>query len=247
MKIIALIPARYAATRFPAKLMTDLCGKPVIVRTYLSTLATGVFDKVMVVTDHQDIADQILAVGGEVYYSKLPHESGSDRIAEAAREIEGDIFVNVQGDEPFQDPTSLEDLTAAFQNSEVQVASLMASINDDELYNNPNVVKVVVDKNSNSLYFSRSAIPFFRNTTLTKKTYRHIGVYAYRKEALLAFTQMEKTYLEEVEMLEQLRLLENGIRIKMVETVHEAIAIDTPDDLVKAINYHKSLGLGSKI
>lgn len=243
MKIIALIPARYAATRFPAKLMTDLCGKPVIARTYLSTMATGVFDKVMVVTDHQDIADQIINVGGEVYFSKMIHESGSDRIAEAAREIEGDIFVNVQGDEPFQDPKSLADLVAAFQDPEVQVASLMASIQDDELYSNFNVVKVVTDKNSNSLYFSRSAIPFFRNTALTKKTYRHIGVYAYRKEALLAFTQMEKTYLEEAEMLEQLRLLENGIKIKMVETVHEAIAIDTPADLQKAILYYKSLGL----
>jgi len=243
MKIIALIPARYAATRFPAKLMTDLCGKPVIARTYLSTLATGVFDKVMVVTDHQDIADQILEVGGEVYFSNLVHESGSDRIAEAAREIDGDIFVNVQGDEPFQDPKSLADLVAAFKDTDVKVASLMASIKDDELVTNPNVVKVVVDKNSHSLYFSRSAIPYFRNATMAKKVYRHIGVYAYRKDALLAFTQMEKTYLEETEMLEQLRLLENGIKIRMVETVHESIAIDTPDDLQKAIEYYKSLGL----
>jgi len=243
MKKIALIPARYAATRFPAKLMTDLCGKPVITRTYLSTLATGVFDKVMVVTDHQDIADQILEVGGEVYFSKLTHESGSDRIAEAAIGIDGDIFVNVQGDEPFQDPKSLADLVAAFEETEVQVASLMTPIHKDELLANPNVVKVVVDNKSNSLYFSRSGIPYFRNTTLPKKMYRHIGVYGYRKEALLAFTQMEKTYLEETEMLEQLRLLENGIKIKMVETVHEAIAIDTPEDLQKAIEYYKSLNL----
>ncbi|HSJ66177.1 MAG TPA: 3-deoxy-manno-octulosonate cytidylyltransferase [Anditalea sp.] len=243
MKIIALIPARYAATRFPAKLMTDLCGKSVISRTYLSTLATGVFHEVMVVTDHQDIADQILEVGGKVFFSKMSHESGSDRIAEAAREIEGDIFVNVQGDEPFQDPKSLADLVASFSDPEVQVASLMAPIKEEGVYENPNVVKVVVDKNSNSLYFSRSGIPYFRNTSMTRKIHRHIGVYAYRKEALLAFTQMEKTYLEEAEMLEQLRLLENGIKIKMVETVHEAIAIDTPDDLQKAIKYYKSLRL----
>jgi len=241
MKIIALIPARYAATRFPAKLMSDLCGKTVIARTYLSTMSTGVFDKVMVVTDHQDIADRIYEVGGEIFFSKVPHESGSDRIAEAAREIDGEIFVNVQGDEPFQDQRSLSDLVAVFKDPKVQVASLMTPIEDEEKYNNPNVVKVIVDSTSDALYFSRSGIPFFRNTNVSKKVFRHIGVYAYRKEALLAFTQMEKTYLEEAEMLEQLRLIENGIKIKMVQTFHEALAIDTPEDLQKAIVHFKSL------
>ena len=243
MKIIALIPARFAATRFPAKLISDLCGKSVIARTYLSTVDTGVFDKVMVVTDHQDIADRIEELGGEVFFSKELHESGSDRIAEAATEIEGDIFVNVQGDEPFQDPKSLSDLVAVFKDPEVRVASLMTPIDHTDSYSNPNVVKVVVDSTSNALYFSRSGIPFFRNTQLSKKVYRHIGVYAYRKETLLAFTRMEKTYLEEAEMLEQLRLLENGIKIKMVQTVHEAIAIDTPEDLEKAIAYYKALSI----
>jgi len=243
MKIIALIPARFAATRFPAKLISDLCGKSVIARTYLSTVDTGVFDKVMVVTDHQDIADRIEELGGEVFFSKELHESGSDRIAEAAKEIEGDIFVNVQGDEPFQDPKSLSDLVAVFKDPEVRVASLMTPIDHTDSYSNPNVVKVVVDSTSNALYFSRSGIPFFRNTQLSKKVYRHIGVYAYRKETLLAFTRMEKTYLEEAEMLEQLRLLENGIKIKMVQTVHEAIAIDTPEDLEKAIAYYKALSI----
>jgi len=241
MIIVALIPARYAATRFPAKLMADLCGKTVIARTYLSTWSTGVFDKVMVVTDHQDIADRIYEVGGEVFFSKMSHESGSDRIAEAAREIEGDIFVNVQGDEPFQDQQSLSDLVAVFKDPKVQVASLMTPIEDEVQYNNPNVVKVTVGTASNALYFSRSGIPFFRNTDLPKKVFRHIGVYAYRKEALLAFTQMEKTYLEEAEMLEQLRLLENGIKIQMVQTAHEALAIDVPADLEKAIIHFKSL------
>ncbi|KEO74175.1 3-deoxy-manno-octulosonate cytidylyltransferase [Anditalea andensis] len=241
MKVIALIPARYAASRFPAKLMSDLCGKPVIVRTYLSTLATGVFDKVMVVTDHRDIADQITAIGGDVYFSHFPHESGSDRIAEAARNMEGDIFVNVQGDEPFQDTRSLADLVAAFKSPEVKVASLMSCFTPVDGSVNSNIVKVVVDKNDYALYFSRSEIPFFRNTAVTRKAYRHIGVYAYRKETLLTFTQMDKTYLEEAEMLEQLRLLENGIRIKMVETQHEAIAIDTPEDLQKAIHYFQKL------
>lgn len=240
MKIIALIPARYAASRFPAKLMQDLCGKPVIVRTYLSTVATGVFDKVMVVTDHQDIADEIQKVGGEVFFSQVPHESGSDRIAEAASKIEGDIIVNVQGDEPFQDKKSLSDLVKTFDDPKVMVASLMSAITHEDTLQNENAVKVVVNLNSESLYFSRAGIPFFRNKNIPKHIYRHIGVYAYRKEALLSFTKMEKSYLEEAEMLEQLRLLENGINIKMVLTDHEAIAIDTPDDLQKAIAYYKN-------
>ena len=240
MKIIALIPARYAATRFPAKLMSDLCGKPVIVRTYLSTVATGVFDRVMVVTDHQAISDEIKAVGGEVFFSQHPHESGSDRIAEAALEIEGDIFVNVQGDEPFQDKKSLADLVATFSGDNVKVASLMGKINEEESYDNPNIVKVVVDRGNDSLYFSRAGIPFFRNKEIPKNVYRHIGVYAYRKEVLIKFTNMEKTFLEEAEMLEQLRLLENGIKIKMVLTDYQAIAIDTPEDLQKAVTHFHS-------
>lgn len=240
MKKIALIPARYAASRFPAKLLQDLCGRSVIVRTYLSTVATGVFDRVLVVTDHQYIADQILAVGGEVFHSLKIHESGSDRIAEAAREIDGDIFVNVQGDEPFQDKVSLSNLVAAFHDPNVVVASLMSTITDDETYQNENAVKVVVNKFNNSLYFSRAGVPFFRNKEISRNIFRHIGVYAYRKDALLQFTQMEKSYLEEAEMLEQLRLLDNGIHIKMVLTDHEAIAIDTPADLQKAIAYYKT-------
>lgn len=241
MKSIALIPARFGATRFPAKLLADLCGKPLIVRTYLSTLQTGVFDEVMVVTDHDKIAQVIKEVGGKVFYSQKEHDSGSDRIAEAASNLDVDIIVNVQGDEPFQDKQSLSDLVGAFAEEQVKVASLMSKITDPALVENPNIVKTVVDKNGFSLYFSRSPIPFVRDENVAVAHYRHIGIYAYRKATLMAFTQWDKSLLERTEMLEQLRMLENGLRIKMVETAHQAVAIDVPSDLEKAIDYFKRI------
>lgn len=244
MKTVALIPARYGATRFPAKLTADLCGKSLISRTYLSTVATGVFDEVVVVTDHRHIAELIGAEGGAVYFSQKEHESGSDRIAEAVLQMEADVVVNVQGDEPFQDKASLRDLVQAFVDDQVRVASLMTSIHDPEQIRNPNVVKVVVDKQGFALYFSRSPIPYFRNEGIVFPVYKHVGVYAYRKDTLMEFTSLEKSGLEQTEMLEQLRLLENGIRIKMVESKHQAVAIDTKEDLEKAIAYYKNHIIG---
>ncbi|WP_209332550.1 3-deoxy-manno-octulosonate cytidylyltransferase [Lunatimonas salinarum] len=237
MKVVALIPARFGATRFPAKLMADLYGKPLIARTYLSTVATGVFDQVVVVTDHEDIAQVIRLEGGEVFMSIREHESGSDRIAEAAATMDADVVVNVQGDEPFQDEKSLRQLVEVFKSPDVQVASLMTTILDGSQVQNPNTVKVVVDKNRFALYFSRSPIPYIRESPAQVSFFRHIGIYAYRKELLMAFTQWEKSGLERTEMLEQLRLLENGVRIKMVHTMHQAVAIDTPEDLEKAKAY----------
>jgi 3-deoxy-manno-octulosonate cytidylyltransferase (CMP-KDO synthetase) len=241
LKTIALIPARFASTRFPAKLIQDLCGKSVIQRTYLSTVATGVFDQVMVVTDHGEIFDQIKKVGGEAFFSKTPHESGSDRIAEAVRDLDVDVVVNVQGDEPFQDQQALSDLVKVFQDPTVQVASMMFPIDQEEA-KNPNSVKVVVDKEKYALYFSRSPIPYIRDMGINPEYWKHVGIYAFRKTTLLEFTQMEKSFLEQVEMLEQLRLLENGIRIKMIPTEHKAISIDTPEDLEKAVLFCKKMG-----
>jgi 3-deoxy-manno-octulosonate cytidylyltransferase (CMP-KDO synthetase) len=241
MKTVALIPARFGATRFPGKLLVDLRGKPLIARTYLSTLATGVFDEVCVVTDHPDIAQAIEQEGGQVYRSLREHESGSDRIAEAAASLEADLIVNVQGDEPFQDKKSLSDLVAAFADEEVAVASLMARISDTKQVQNPNLVKVVTDARNFALYFSRSPIPFQRNEESSVDYYRHIGIYAYKKSLLMKFTSWEKSALEKVEMLEQLRLLENGYAIKMVETHHQAIAIDVPEDLDRALHYYDSI------
>jgi 3-deoxy-manno-octulosonate cytidylyltransferase (CMP-KDO synthetase) len=235
VKIAALIPARYASTRLPAKLVQDLGGFSLIQRTYQSTLATGVFDEVCVVTDHTHIQDQILAIGGKVILSKKEHESGSDRIAEALDEVEADLIVNVQGDEPFQDAKTLRDLVAAFANPEVKVASLMCKLAADQV-ENPNCVKVVVDEQQRAIYFSRSPIPYNREGNQLSY-WKHIGVYAYRRELLLQFTSWSKGTLEQIEMLEQLRLLERGVSIQMVETSHQSIAIDTMEDLVKARNF----------
>ena len=229
----ALIPARYASTRLPAKLIQDLGGRSVIQRTYLSTLATKVFDEVWVVTDHPEIQKQIEEVGGNVFYSETAHESGSDRIAEALEKVEAEIIVNVQGDEPFQDKKSLEDLVAVFEDIAVEIASLKTLISEDEAQN-PNFVKVITDLKGDALYFSRSPIPYNRDKIRDLQYWKHIGIYAYRREALVHYTSLEKSTLEKVEMLEQLRLLENGFKIRMVSTVHHSVAIDTLEDLKRA-------------
>lgn len=233
LTIAALIPARYASTRLPSKLVQDLGGKSVIQRTFLSTLKTGIFDQVWVVTDHSEIKEQIKSLGGKVFVSKKDHASGSDRIAEALEYVDADLIVNVQGDEPFQDEKSLKDLVSVFRDTRVDVASLKTRISVEEA-GNPNVVKVVTDLWGDALIFSRSVIPFNREGKSEVTYWKHIGVYAYRKNILQEFTGLPKSELESVEMLEQLRLLENGYRIRMVETVHQPIAIDTQEDLEKA-------------
>jgi 3-deoxy-manno-octulosonate cytidylyltransferase (CMP-KDO synthetase) len=240
LKTAALIPARYASTRLPAKLVQDLGGISVIQRTYQSTLASGVFDEVWVVTDHEQIRDQILDLGGRVFFSHKNHESGSDRIAEALEAVDSDLIVNVQGDEPFQDAVSLKNLVAVFDKPKVKMASLMCRISEDESYN-PNTVKVVFDKDRNAIYFSRSPIPFNREKREQATYWKHIGVYAYTRELLQEFTSWPKGQLEQMEMLEQLRLIERGVKIKMVETTHQAIAIDTQEDLDRARNFLKSV------
>ena len=234
MKNIAVIPARYAATRFPAKLMQMLGDKTVIRHTYENTVATGLFDEVMVITDSDIIFHEIVSHGGNAKMSIREHESGSDRIAEAVADLNVDLIVNVQGDEPFMQKQPLSDLLAAFSDKSVQVASLMHRIHEKHELENPNIVKLVVDKANFSLLFSRSCIPFQRNAEVSAAYWRHIGVYAYRKAALMQFVQWPVGVLEKIEKLEQLRYLENGIPIKMVETTFSGIGIDTPEDLEKA-------------
>ena len=234
-KIIAMIPARYAATRFPAKLMQMLGSKTIIRHTYDNTLATGLFDEVIVVTDSDIIFHEISAHGGSAIMSKRQHESGSDRIAEAAESLDVDIIVNVQGDEPFVKKEPLEKLLDVFQDDgKVQVASLMQVLKEEKFINDPNYVKVAVDKNMNSLFFSRSPIPFPRNTNISITYYEHIGVYAFRKKALLDFTSWPISPLEEAEKIECLRYLEYGIPLKMVVTDYMGVEIDTPEDLQRA-------------
>lgn len=229
--VYAMIPARYAATRFPGKLMQLLGGKAVIRHVYDNVAASNLFDKVFVVTDSEIIFREIISTGGNAIMSKKEHESGSDRIAEAIAEMNVDIVVNVQGDEPFLKKEPLEKLISLFNDPEVEVASLMRKSSSEES-KDPNCVKVVVDKNMNALFFSRSPIPYSRSGS--SKHYLHVGVYAYRKDALLWFTNSSPSFLEQTEKLEQLRFLENGKKIKMAETDYINIAIDTPADLEKA-------------
>lgn len=237
MKIIAVIPARYASTRFPAKLMQDLGGKTVIVRTYEAAVSTKLFDEVFVVTDSDLIFDEIISVGGKAIKSIKEHESGSDRIAEAVADLDVDIVVNVQGDEPFIDQESLASVIEVFKNDNqktIDLASLMREISDVESIENPNNVKVVVDQNGLALYFSRSVIPYPREKNVCVRYFQHIGIYAFRKQALMDFYTLPMKSLEASEKLEQLRYLEFGKKIKMVETNHVSIGIDTPEDLEKA-------------
>nr|WP_315165582.1 3-deoxy-manno-octulosonate cytidylyltransferase [uncultured Flavobacterium sp.] len=237
MKIIAVIPARYASTRFPAKLMQDLGGKTVILRTYEAAINTQLFDDVFVVTDSDLIYDEIVANGGKAIRSIKEHESGSDRIAEAVENLDVDIVINVQGDEPFIDAEPLAKVIEVFRNDtakQVDLASLMREITDETEINNPNNVKVVVDQNGFALYFSRSVIPYPREKNVGVRYMQHIGIYAFRKQALLDFYNLPMKSLEASEKLEQLRYLEFGKRIKMVETSHVGIGIDTPEDLEKA-------------
>lgn len=237
MNVIAMIPARYAATRFPAKLMQLLGNKTVILHTYQNTVATGLFNDVYVVTDSNIIYNEIISHGGKAIMSIVQHESGSDRIAEAVKDLEVDIVVNVQGDEPFVKKEPLQKLLNVFKGPEgqqVQVASLMQILTNTKNINDPNYVKVAVDKKMNALFFSRSVIPYTRNTNIATNYYEHIGVYCFRKQALLDFTQWEITPLEAAEKIECLRYLENGVSIKMVLTNYMGIEIDTPEDLIKA-------------
>jgi 3-deoxy-manno-octulosonate cytidylyltransferase (CMP-KDO synthetase) len=237
MKVIAVIPARYASTRFPAKLMQDLVGKTVITRTYEAAINTNLFDDVFVVTDSDLIFNEIVAQGGKAIMSIKEHESGSDRIAEAVSNLDVDIVINIQGDEPFIDKDSLLKLIQVYKNDTkgvVDLASLMREITDIQDIENPNNVKVVVDQSGFALYFSRSVIPYPREKNVGVRYMQHVGIYAFRKQALMDFYNLPMKSLEASEKLEQLRYLEFGKRIKMVETNHVGIGIDTPEDLEKA-------------
>lgn len=234
MKIVAMIPARYGATRFKGKLMATLKNKSVIRHTYDATVATGLFNDVVVVTDSDIIYKEITENGGKAIMSEREHESGSDRIAEAAEKLDVDIVVNVQGDTPFVKKEPLEKLLQQFLDDSVQVGSLMQPLEDEKLIADPNYVKVCVDKNSNALFFSRSVIPYPRNKNIPIAYYEHIGVYAFRKQALLNFTKWPVSPLEDAEKIECLRYLENGIAMRMVVTGFMGVEIDTPEDLERA-------------
>jgi 3-deoxy-manno-octulosonate cytidylyltransferase (CMP-KDO synthetase) len=240
-----LIPARYAATRFPGKLMQPLNGRSVILTTYLSTVATGLFDDVAVVCDSSVIYDEITSNGGKAIMSLNEHECGTDRIAEALSHFpDAAIIVNVQGDEPFTQAGPMAELLSVFEGEEgsaIGVASLMQPLKDEDSINDPNYVKVAVDLKMNALFLSRSVIPYPREKNIQTVYYEHIGIYAFRRKTLIDFTQWPVSPLEAAEKIECLRYLENGIKMKMVVTDYMGVEIDTPEDLIKAEAFLKNL------
>ena len=214
--------------------MQMLGEKSVIRHTYDNTKATGLFDEVYVVTDSDIIFNEIVSNGGKAIMSIKVHESGSDRIAEAIKNLDIDIVVNVQGDEPFVKRAPLEKVLACFEDPIVQVASLMQVLTNPASIEDPNYVKVTVDKNWNALFFSRSVIPYPRSTDHSITYYEHVGIYAFKKQALIDFTNWPMSPLEAAEKIECLRYLENGVSIKMAVTNYMGVEIDTPEDLIKA-------------
>jgi len=244
MKVVAMIPARLASSRLPEKMILDLCGLPVILRTYEAVKATGLFDEVIIVTDSKKIATLTEGHGATTILSKKDHKTGSDRIAEAAESVLADIIINVQGDEPFIDSNSLSALIQCFREDHeelIDLASLMVAIADKTYIDNPNVVKVVTDLTGKALYFSRSAIPFHRDPSPLSRCYKHKGVYAFRRSALLEFPKLIMGPLERAEKIEAIRYLEHGKRLQMIETSVDAPGIDTRADLEDAIANFKKL------
>jgi len=240
----AIIPSRLASTRLPQKALVEIEGKSLIQRVYEAVLNTNLFDKVIIATDHEDIYYHAKSFCAEVMMTSPNHQSGTDRVEESANQINTDMIVNVQGDEPFITKEPLERLIDAFRNPEVEIASLMHIFDDKMDVNNPNCVKVITDVNDYAIYFSRSAIPYNRDSIDDMVYYKHVGVYAFRPDALKQFVSLPISNLERIEKLEQLRLIENGYKIKMVLTEYKGIGIDTPEDLDKARGYYSHLFKG---
>ena len=237
MKIISIIPARFNSKRFPGKLLEMIGGQSVIEKTYTSVLETSLFEKVFVATDSNSIKNKILSIGGEVIDTVEKHACGSDRVAEASFNLDADIIVNVQADEPFIDKKSLTDLIKIYKDDKkglIDMVSLMSPIEDSNMINNPNIVKVIVDYNNFALYFSRAKIPFDRDQDHKVNYFRHIGVYGFRKRSLIDFSNNGETPLEKSEKIECIRQLEMGKKIKMVETNISSFSIDEFSDLIKA-------------
>ena len=231
MNATVIIPARMAATRFPGKPLVDICGKPMIQWVYERAARAERVGRVIVATCDQVIADAVTSFGGEAVMTSHKHRSGTDRLAEAAANLEADVVVNVQGDEPLIDPSAIDCAVEPFtENAGVTMTSLMVAI-DSEAAKDPNLVKVVVDLNNYALYFSRSPIPFERRPLENQSIYGHVGLYAYTKDFLLKFASLDPTPLEKAESLEQLRVLEHGCRIKMVQIPDRPIGVDTQEDL----------------
>jgi len=232
LHVVAVIPARYHSTRFPGKAIADLDGRPMIEHVYRRAASCAIVSDVIVATDDLRIATTVAGFGGNVRLTRSDHQTGTDRLAEVALTLECDIVVNVQGDEPLIDPRAIAEVIVPFKDPSIQVTTLYRRIDDPADLSNPNVVKVVLDRGGYALYFSRAPIPHARDPRGGwPPLYKHIGLYAYRRSALLVIAALEPTPLERTEALEQLRALEHGIRIKAVETRYDTIGVDTPEDL----------------
>jgi len=232
MEAIGIIPARFGATRFEGKLLADFCGKPVIQHTWENARKSKAIEDLIIATDDKRIYNVAKGFGAKAIYTSKAHKSGSDRLTEAVSSIDANIVVNIQADEPLMHPAMIDDVVGAIQKDKtIQMATLCHRIRDEHELMNPNVVKVVFDRKGLALYFSRAAIPYgSRNTN----NYKHIGLYAYTKDFLFTFKSLPQSRLEKIEKLEQLRVIENGYKIKVIETKHDTVGIDTPEDLVKA-------------
>tara|TARA_Y100001935_G_scaffold249093_1_gene247171 strand:+ start:93 stop:824 length:732 start_codon:yes stop_codon:yes gene_type:complete len=236
MTVTALIPARLHSTRLEKKLLKDLKGIPLIVRTYQTVNSTKLFDEVKVVTDSDEIIDVLEKYKILYYKSTKDHKTGTDRIAEFAHDMKSDIIINIQGDEPFVEKEDLNKIISVFEsdkNKKINVVSLMIKLYKPEDINNPNNVKVVVDTNNDSIFFSRNPIPFVRKE-YKQNFYKHVGVYAFRNIYLKEFSKYKQTPLEKTEMIEALRIIENGKKIRMIEIYREHVSIDTLEDLERA-------------
>jgi len=232
LQVVAIIPARFTSTRFPGKPLADLDGRPMIEHVYRRVEACRDISRVIVATDDLRIATAVSDFGGHVRLTKATHRSGTERLAEVASSLDCDIVVNVQGDEPLIDPRAISEALIPFADSSVQITTLYRRISTPSELSNPNVVKVVLDRSGFALYFSRAPIPHSRDPRGGwPPLYKHIGLYGYRRSALLVLASLDQTPLEQAESLEQLRALEHGIRIRAVETSYESIGVDTPEDL----------------
>jgi len=241
MKIVGVIPARFASTRFPAKVVASISGKPMIEHVYTRAKQCQQLEDVLIACDHEYVLKVAKDFGANVVMTNPNHPSGSDRVAEAIKDLDVDIIVNIQGDEPFIDPKTIDSLAILLRNDpQCLMGTVIKEISDDKDFQNPNVVKCVVDSQGYALYFSRSPIPYNRNVIrpMDSKQYKHIGLYAYRKNFLLQYKDWPKSVLETTEQLEQLRVLEKGYRIKTVVTTMESVSVDTPEDLRKAEQWY---------
>lgn len=243
MRTLCVIPARYASTRLPGKPLADICGKPMICRVLERASRAQKPEKVIVATDDERIYDVVRAEGGEAILTRADHPTGTDRLAEVAEAYpEVDLIVNVQGDEPLIKPSVIDDLIAPFEMDEnLPMATVMVRMDDAAEQLNPNNVKVIVDKLGYALYFSRSLVPYPR--AAAGPVYKHIGIYAYRRDFLLRYARLEPTPLERAESLEQLRALENGYGIRVLETDCRFVGVDTPEDLALVNKIYREQGL----